>query len=85
MPVNAQKRPADNTSLVEVPQNAKRLRNEVDLYKNKQLIEKGVNRTSSLFAPIMKLEGHEGDIFTCEFHPDGEYMGNYLMKINKLN
>lgn len=75
MPVNALKRPADN-SVVAIPQAAKKTRNdEIQTYKDKVLAEAGINRTSSLFSPIMKLEGHESDIFTCEFHPDGEYLG----------
>lgn len=77
MPVNStQKRPAEETSLVAVPQVAKRARNdEIQTYKDKQLAEQGINRVSNLFAPIMKLEGHESDIFTCEFNPDGDYLG----------
>lgn len=72
----AQKRPADS-SLVAVNQLAKRTRNdEIQTYKDKQLLEQGIQRHSNLFAPIMKLEGHESDVFTCEFHPDGEYLGN---------
>lgn len=34
----------------------------------------GVPRTSSLFSPIMLLEGHEGEVFACEFHPEGEHL-----------
>lgn len=75
MPITAQKRPAD-TALVAVPQVAKRTRNdELQTFKDKQLMEIGVNRVSNLYAPIMKLEGHESDIFSCEFHPDGEILG----------
>lgn len=77
MPISATKRPADN-SLVAVPQLPKRIRSdEVQTYKDKQLLEQGIHRVSNLFAPIMKLEGHESDIFTCEFHPDGDYLGKY--------
>lgn len=80
MPVNAQKRPADN-SLVAVPQLAKRTRNdEIQTYKDKQLAEHGIKRVSNLFSPIMKLEGHDSDIFTCEFHPDGDYLGKIEIK-----
>ena len=77
MPANPQKRPADNLSLVSVPQNAKKSRNDelVASFKDKQLMEKGIHRTSKLSSPIMKLEGHESDIFSCEFHPDGEFLG----------
>lgn len=75
MPTSAQKRPAES-ALVAVPQLPKRIRNdEIQTYKDKQLAEKGIKRVSNLFAPIMKLEGHEGEIFTCEFHPDGDYLG----------
>lgn len=78
MPSIPQKRAADNSALVAVQQNAKRSRNDelVLSNKDKQLMEIGVNRTSNLFAPIMKLEGHDSDVFTCEFHPEGEYLGN---------
>lgn len=77
MPVMPQKRPADNSSLVAVPQNVKRSRNDelVASFKDKQLIEKGINRTTNLSAPILKFEGTESDIFSCEFHPDGEIFG----------
>lgn len=34
----------------------------------------GVQRTSSLMAPIMLLEGHQGEIFSCEFHPEGQHL-----------
>lgn len=33
-------------------------------------------RTSNLFSPIMLLEGHEGDVFTVEFHPEGQYLAS---------
>lgn len=77
MPVMSQKRAADSSALVTIPQSAKRSRNDelVLSHKDKQLIEKGVKRTTNLFAPIMKLEGHDSDIFACEFHPEGEYLG----------
>lgn len=83
----AQKRPAE-TALVAVPQNVKRTRNdEVQTYKDKQLLAAGVNRVSNLHSPIMKLEGHEADIFTCEFHPDGDYLGKIMILcvISSLN
>lgn len=37
-------------------------------------IIQGISRTSNLFAAIMQLEGHQGEIFTCEFHPDGDLL-----------
>jgi hypothetical protein len=80
MSTNSQKRPAD-MSLVTVPQHAKRTRNdEIQTFKDKQLAEQGIHRVSNLFSPIMKLEGHESDIFTCEFHPEGDYLGNFLFQ-----
>jgi Prp8 binding protein len=84
MPVNAQKRPGDNLSLVAVQQTAKRSRNDelLPTFKDKQLLEKGVNRTTNLFAPIMKLEGHESEIFSCEFHPEGELLGKKLIPLH---
>lgn len=68
----AQKR---SSSLVLAPE-SKKSRNELIGYTNrdKALIEAGVQRTSNLFAPIMLLEGHQGEIFTCEFHPEGELL-----------
>lgn len=33
-------------------------------------------RTSNLFAPIMLLEGHEGELFTVDFHPEGQYLAS---------
>jgi Prp8 binding protein len=76
MATNVLKRNADQLQLAEIQQNTKRARNdEIVTFKDRQLMEKGINRTSSLFAPIMKLEGHEGDIFSCEFSGDGEFLG----------
>ena len=31
-----------------------------------------IKRTSQLAAPIIRLEGHEGEVFTCKFSPDGD-------------
>jgi len=39
---------------------------------NRALVEQGVKRTSSLLAPIMLLEGHEGEIYTGKFSRDGK-------------
>ncbi|CAH1774958.1 unnamed protein product [Owenia fusiformis] len=36
------------------------------------LMETGPPRSSNLFAPIMHLTGHQGDIFTAKFSPDGQ-------------
>lgn len=71
----AQKRPS-GTELVAVPQ-TKKSRTDLMNYtaKDKQLMEQhNVDRTSNLFAPIMLLEGHGGEIFSTEFHPEGEHL-----------
>lgn len=36
------------------------------------LLLQGVKRTSSLQAPIIRLEGHKGEVFTCKFSTDGD-------------
>ena len=36
----------------------------------------GPPRLSGLEAPIMMLTGHEGDIFTCKFSPDGQMLAS---------
>ncbi|KAF0759217.1 U5 small nuclear ribonucleoprotein 40 kDa protein [Aphis craccivora] len=60
-------------------------KNEValaDADQNKSVREKYMKtdksnvRTSSLFMPIMALEGHDGDIFATKFHPEGEYLAS---------
>lgn len=33
-----------------------------------------MRRTSNLMAPILLLEGHQGEIYTTEFHPKGEML-----------
>ncbi|XP_026321589.1 U5 small nuclear ribonucleoprotein 40 kDa protein [Hyposmocoma kahamanoa] len=35
-----------------------------------------VPRTSNLYAPIMLLEGHQGEIFTAKFHPEGKHLAS---------
>ncbi|XP_065355688.1 U5 small nuclear ribonucleoprotein 40 kDa protein [Calliphora vicina] len=64
-----------NTSLV-IVQEPKKSKNDLMAYTNrdKALMEAGVRRTSNLLAPIMLLEGHQGEIFCTEFHPDGEML-----------
>lgn len=75
--VKMAKRGADN-QLVEVAQPTKKIRNEIENYRDRQLASAGVERTSNLFAPIMQLQGHKGDIFSCDFHPDGDYLGKHF-------
>ncbi|XP_055694930.1 U5 small nuclear ribonucleoprotein 40 kDa protein [Lutzomyia longipalpis] len=67
----AQKRSSE--MVVAIP-DAKKSRSDIVAYTNrdKALMQTGIPRTSNLFAPIMLLEGHQGDIFTCEFHPEGQ-------------
>ncbi|XP_035908802.1 U5 small nuclear ribonucleoprotein 40 kDa protein [Anopheles stephensi] len=67
------KRPSD--ALVPVT-NAKKSRTDIVAYtaKDKQLLEQNVERTSGLLGPIMLLEGHGGEIFSTEFHPEGEHL-----------
>ncbi|XP_014252579.1 U5 small nuclear ribonucleoprotein 40 kDa protein-like [Cimex lectularius] len=36
----------------------------------------GVKRTSNLMAPIVALEGQQGDIFGIAFHPEGKYLAS---------
>lgn len=38
--------------------------------------EDGVERTSNLMAPIMMLEGHSGEIYSVEFHPEGRHLAS---------
>ncbi|XP_074593874.1 U5 small nuclear ribonucleoprotein 40 kDa protein-like [Brevipalpus obovatus] len=74
------KRPNDDFSmaggaLVAVPQ--KKIRNElvptsIGDNRNKAVVEGGPPRTSSLQAPIMQLTGHQGEVYSCKFHPDGK-------------
>ncbi|KAF2896925.1 hypothetical protein ILUMI_09249 [Ignelater luminosus] len=70
-----EKRKADESALVPVN---KKSRNEVvaSSSKNKAVTPTTTVRTSNLFAPIMLLEGHEGEIFTIEFHPEGQYLAS---------
>lgn len=35
-----------------------------------------VPRTSNLYAPIMLLEGHQGEVFTSKFHPEGKHLAS---------
>ncbi|CBY17997.1 unnamed protein product [Oikopleura dioica] len=39
---------------------------------NRALVEQGVARTSSMLAPIMLLEGHDGEIYCGKFAKDGK-------------
>eukprot|EP00899_Mesostigma_viride_P010093 jgi/Mesvir1/19085/Mv12838-RA.1 len=41
--------------------------------KNQQIVvnKEGIRRTSSLLAPVMLLTGHQGEIYTMAFNPEG--------------
>ncbi|KAJ8973181.1 hypothetical protein NQ317_007157 [Molorchus minor] len=68
------KRKAEESALVP---SHKKSKNEVALKnKNLSVLQAAPARTSNLFAPIMLLEGHEGEIFTVEFHPEGQYLAS---------
>lgn len=59
----------------------KRKNDELSVYDREkntkvQKVQKEIGRTSSLFAPIMLLEGHGGEIFCSRFHPDGQYIAS---------
>ncbi|XP_026473601.1 U5 small nuclear ribonucleoprotein 40 kDa protein isoform X1 [Ctenocephalides felis] len=76
MPVSDLKRKSD--SLV-VASDTKKLRNELTVLSAREkavATASNVVRTSKLFAPIMLLEGHQGDVFSADFHPDGEYLAS---------
>ena len=69
------KRPHDDvgsTALVE----AKRPRNELvqshTTGGSTALQASGPPRTSNMEAPIMLLKGHEGEVYTAKFHPEGQ-------------
>ncbi|XP_018668441.2 U5 small nuclear ribonucleoprotein 40 kDa protein-like [Ciona intestinalis] len=58
---------------------SKRPRNEYEVatYENqKSVVAHGPPRTSSLLAPIMLLTGHEGEIYSSKFHPEGNMIAS---------
>ncbi|WAR18097.1 SNR40-like protein [Mya arenaria] len=57
---------------------AKRPRNELVAFNEKEnaLMQSGIQRLSSLEAPIMLLSGHEGDVFCTKFSPDGRMLAS---------
>nr|CFW94225.1 Eka-G protein beta 3 protein [Euperipatoides kanangrensis] len=68
-----EKRKAPESALVPI----KKPRNELVLPdKSKNIVHSGPPRSSSLEAPIMLLTGHQGDIFTAKFHPDGTMLAS---------
>merc|ERR1712241_540565 len=65
---------SDSTALVV----AKKPRNELVEVKdrNKAVVESGPPRTSNMEAPIMLLSGHQGEIYTAKFHPEGSVLAS---------
>ncbi|XP_002739808.1 U5 small nuclear ribonucleoprotein 40 kDa protein-like [Saccoglossus kowalevskii] len=75
MPIMEPKRKADDVALVPV----KKSRTDIVAVpgsRQQSLVEAGPPRTSSLLAPIMLLTGHEGEIFSCKFSPDGNTLAS---------
>ena len=70
------KRPAqtDTTALML----AKRSRNELMPSQSQDgaVIQSGPARTSNMEAPIMLLTGHEGEIYSAKFHPEGDFLAS---------
>ncbi|XP_026754638.1 U5 small nuclear ribonucleoprotein 40 kDa protein [Galleria mellonella] len=74
MPEMEIKRKADDYSVVP----AKRTRHEISVVgtREKAVVTSAVPRTSNLYAPIMLLEGHQGEIFSAKFHPEGKHLAS---------
>ncbi|XP_070533221.1 U5 small nuclear ribonucleoprotein 40 kDa protein-like [Ptychodera flava] len=75
MPIMEGKRKAEDGALVPVKKPKNELVAAAGL-QNRAIIEAGVPRTSSLLSPIMLLTGHEGDIFSNKFSPDGTMLAS---------
>lgn len=41
-----------------------------------RVLPQGPPRCSSLQAPIMLLSGHEGEVYCCKFHPNGNTLAS---------
>ena len=74
--------PTDSTALML----AKRSRNELIATQPKDgvVVKSGAPRTSNMDAPIMLLTGHEGEIYSSKFHPEGEFLASAGMERNIL-
>ena len=70
-----EKRPADGTVAL-IP--AKKQRNEMVVVNNssRQIMESGPPRCSNMDAPIMLLSGHSGEVYTGQFHPNGNMLAS---------
>lgn len=78
------KRVSDVSSAL-VPVQAKKARSELVAYAAKN--RKIDSRSSSLFAPIVQLVGHDSEVFCCKFSPDGNLLASagFDRKINLWN
>lgn len=65
------KRANEQSSLVPV---SKKTRSEIVAYAAKS--RRADTRSSNLFAPIVLLSGHESEIFSCKFSPDGNILAS---------
>lgn len=64
----------DSTALVV----AKKPRNEVVEARpqGSEVVQSGPPRTSNMESPIMLLSGHQGEIYTAKFHPEGNLLAS---------
>lgn len=70
-----EKRKVEEVALVPV----KRIRNDVVAISDssrKSVVQSGPPRTSGLDVPIMLLVGHQGEIFSSKFSPDGTFLAS---------
>lgn len=70
----ATKRNIDSSALSALVPVNKKSKNEIQLYSAKN--RRADFRSSSLFAPIVLLSGHESEIFACKFSPDGNFVAS---------
>ncbi|GBP17997.1 U5 small nuclear ribonucleoprotein 40 kDa protein [Eumeta japonica] len=68
------KRKAEDYTIVP----ANKVRHDISVIgtREKAVITSSVPRTSNLYAPIMLLEGHQGEIFSVKFHPEGRHLAS---------
>lgn len=77
----ATKRGMETSTMAALVPVSKKSKSEVVAYAAKN--RRADFRSSSLFAPIVLLSGHEGEIFACKFSPDGNIIasGGYERRI----
>ena len=49
--------------------------------RSRAIMEAAPARSSNMEAPIMLLKGHEGEVYTAKFHPEGQVRGTGTYKI----